>query len=69
MSHKDAVATFQHTLCETCASRSKDTTLVVMTICKGKPGQKWLHLFKGDPDGARCMQPLYTLTGQPFSPE
>ena len=35
-----------------------------MSLHKGKPGQKWQHMFRGDPDGVRCMQPIYNLTGQ-----
>ena len=44
--------------------RSQDRTLFVMSLQKGKPGQKWQRMFRGDPDGARCMQPVYNLTGQ-----
>ncbi|KAL3154051.1 hypothetical protein ABBQ32_013597 [Trebouxia sp. C0010 RCD-2024] len=42
--------------------RSKDNTLYVMCMTKRKFKQRWLRMFRGDPDGARCMQPLYTLT-------
>ncbi|DBA99584.1 hypothetical protein WJX82_005130 [Trebouxia sp. C0006] len=42
--------------------RSQDKTLFVTILHKGKPGQKWQHMFRGDPDGVRCMQPIYNLT-------
>lgn len=44
--------------------RSQDKTLFVMSLHKGKPGQKWQRMFCGDPDGVRCMQPVYNLTGR-----
>ncbi len=35
-----------------------------MSLHKGKPGQKWQHMFRGDPDGVRCMQSIYNITGK-----
>ena len=35
-----------------------------MVLTKKQHGEHWRHLFRGDPDGARCMQPPYTLSGE-----
>lgn len=37
--------------------------MCVLAIPKGEPGEHWARLFAGDSDGARCMQPPYTLAG------
>ena len=36
---------------------------MTIQLAKGKPGQAWQRLFRGDPDGARCLQPPYQLAG------
>ena len=46
-----------------CMCRTEDNRLMLVTLPKAQAGQQWLRLFRGDPDGARCMQPPYTLTG------
>lgn len=35
-----------------------------MCLTKGQPGENWRRLFRGDPDGARCMEPPYRITGR-----
>ena len=60
--HKGAFNVHTGALCAAC--RSQDNTLFVLCMTKQKFKQKWLRMFCGDPDGARCMQPIYTLTGQ-----
>jgi len=30
---------------------------------KAEPSEPWSRLFRGDSDGARCLQQPYTLTG------
>ena len=34
-----------------------------LVMAKSGPGEHWRRLFRGDADGARCMQPPYTLSG------
>ena len=60
--HTHAYSMYIEAFCAAC--RSKDNTLFVLCITKQKFKQKWMRMFCGDPDGTRCMQPLYTLTGQ-----
>lgn len=43
--------------------RTTDNRVCVLAIPKAEPGERWRRLFRGDSDGARCMQPPYTLTG------
>lgn len=43
--------------------RTADNRLVLLTLAKAEPEVQWMHMFRGDPDGARCMQALYNLTG------
>jgi hypothetical protein len=44
--------------------RTQDNRMLVITIPKAEPGKKWTRLFRGDPDGVRCMQPPFTITGR-----
>ena len=37
--------------------------MCVVAVPKGEPGEHWRRLFRGDSDGARCIQPPYTLSG------
>ena len=46
------------------AGRTADNRVMTIQLPKGKPGQVWTRLFRGDPDGARCLQPPYQLAGQ-----
>eukprot|EP00873_Tetraselmis_striata_P023008 jgi/Tetstr1/443272/TSEL_031306.t1 len=41
--------------------KSQDHRFMTLCIPKAVPGE-WKHLFEGDPDGARCLQPPYELT-------
>ena len=34
-----------------------------VSLPKAEPCEPWACLFRGDSDGARCLQPPYTLTG------
>ena len=34
-----------------------------VALPKAAPGEPWSCLFRGDSDGARCLQPPYSLTG------
>ncbi len=34
-------------------------------MAKQTLGEHWQRLFRGDPAGARCMQPPYMLAGTP----
>lgn len=43
--------------------RTADNRVCVLAIPKAEPGERWRRLFRGDSDGARCMQPPYALTG------
>ena len=43
--------------------RTQDNRVCVVAIPKAEPGEHWQRLFRGDSDGARCLQPPYTLTG------
>ena len=36
---------------------------MTVQLPKAKVGQHWHRLFRGDPDGARCLQPPYQLSG------
>ncbi|KAK9810351.1 hypothetical protein WJX72_009272 [[Myrmecia] bisecta] len=42
--------------------KTQDNRLMTLAIPKGKVGQKWLRLFRGDSDGVRCLEPIYCLT-------
>jgi hypothetical protein len=33
-----------------------------VALPKAEPGVRWRALFRGDPDGARCAEPLYQMT-------
>ena len=46
------------------ARRTEDNRCLGMVLTKEEHGEHWRHLFRGDPDGARCMQPPYTLYGE-----
>ncbi len=46
------------------ACRTEDNRCLGMVLTKKEHGEHWRHLFQGDPDGARCMQPPYTLYGE-----
>ena len=37
----------------------------VAVLCKATHGEHWRRLFRGDPDGARCLLPPYRLAGRP----
>ena len=37
--------------------------LFVAALAKGALGEHWRRLFRGDPDGARCLLPPYRLAG------
>lgn len=38
---------------------------MALAIPKATYGASWLQVFRGDSDGCRRMEPLYTLTGAP----
>lgn len=38
--------------------------MCVLALPKAQCGQYWHCLFRGDSEGARCLQPPYTLTGE-----
>ena len=38
--------------------------MLALAIPKAEPGEPWRCLFRGDSDGARCMQPPYSITGE-----
>ncbi len=42
--------------------RSEDRRVFTAALPKSKPGEVWKRLFRGDPDGARCLQPPYTIS-------
>lgn len=41
--------------------RTEDNRLCAVVVHKGAPGECWARLFRGDPDGARCLEPPYAL--------
>lgn len=41
--------------------RTSDNRIAAIVLVKGEVGQHWSKLFQGDPDGARCLEPPYTL--------
>lgn len=45
------------------ASRTEDNRCMGLVMWKQVVGEHWRRLFRGDPDGARCMPPPYQLTG------
>ncbi|KAL4457675.1 hypothetical protein ABPG75_012540 [Micractinium tetrahymenae] len=42
--------------------RTEDNRVCVLAIPKSQWGEHWPCLFRGDSEGARCMQPPYTLS-------
>ena len=47
--------------------RTQDNRMSVAVLCKAAQGEHWRRLFRGDPDGARCLLPPYRLAGH-FNP-
>lgn len=43
--------------------RTEDNRLLGLALVKKVHGEHWRRLFRGDPDGARCMLPPYRLAG------
>lgn len=43
--------------------RTEDNRLLGLALDKRVQGEHWRRLFRGDPDGARCMLPPYRSTG------
>ena len=43
--------------------RTEDNRVMTVQLPKAKACQHWHRLFRGDPDGARCLQPPYQLSG------
>ena len=41
--------------------RTEDNRVCAVAVAKGEPGRRWERLFVGDPDGARCLEPPYSL--------
>jgi len=41
--------------------RTEDNRVCVLAVPKAEVGSPWPRLFVGDPDGARCLHPPYTL--------
>jgi len=41
--------------------RSEDNRIFTAALPKADPGESWKRLFRGDPDGARCLEPPYTI--------
>lgn len=41
--------------------RTEDNRLCAVLVPKAAPGERWARLFRGDPDGARCLEPPYCL--------
>ncbi|KAK9831834.1 hypothetical protein WJX81_000048 [Elliptochloris bilobata] len=41
--------------------RTQDNRLLVAALRKAAHGKQWRRLFRGDPDGARCLLPPYRL--------
>lgn len=48
---------------EGCCRRTDDKRYIGLILSKAVPGEHWRRLFRGDPDGARCLQSPYRLTG------
>ncbi|KAL4442949.1 hypothetical protein ABPG77_008440 [Micractinium sp. CCAP 211/92] len=42
--------------------KAEDNRVCVLALPKAQWGQHWHCLFRGDSEGARCLQPPYTLT-------
>lgn len=42
--------------------RSQDKRIFTAGLPKASPGTDWKRLFKGDPDGARCLEPIYSIS-------
>ena len=45
------------------AHRTQDNRMSVAVLSKATMGEHWRRLFRGDPDGARCLLPPYRLAG------
>jgi len=41
--------------------RSEDKRVFTAALPKREPGEMWKRLFRGDPDGARCLEPPYSI--------
>lgn len=41
--------------------RTKDNRVCTLAVPKAEYGAHWPRLFRGDPDGARCLQPPYEI--------
>ena len=41
--------------------RTEDNRVCALAVAKGAPGEAWARLFRGDPDGARCLEPPYSV--------
>lgn len=61
--HHNNMATPMHLSIVCCMSRTEDNRVMTIQLSKGKAGKEWKRLFRGDPDGARCLQPPYELSG------
>ena len=48
--------------------RTEDNRFLGLALSKKLHGEHWRRLFRGDPDGARCMLPPYRLSGAPLKP-
>ena len=44
--------------------RTEDNRVCVAVLPKAAPGERWRRLFRGDPDGARCLEPPYAIMGE-----
>ena len=44
--------------------RTQDNRVCAIALPKGQPGEAWVRLFAGDSDGARCMEPPYSMSGK-----
>ncbi|KAK9853604.1 hypothetical protein WJX84_007036 [Apatococcus fuscideae] len=42
--------------------RTKDNRMFTIALSKAQPGETWLRLFRGDSDGARCLEPPYKMS-------
>ena len=47
----------------TSVRRTEDNRQLGLILHKGLPGEHWRRLFRGDPDGARCMHAPYSISG------
>ena len=45
--------------------RTEDNRFLGLALSKRLHGEHWRRLFRGDPDGARCLLPPYRLSGAP----